>query len=149
MPAEGMVHALEICWELLALDGYLVDIHPIGEPPPIEAHCAGQIHPLGFIQETDGFVEYKQATTALSNCVERGLYILESRDEFVFITRTDSLDELREYLAATWSDAVIPEQVDLQAALLGFTQADGRSDDFEICFNERASISRLKKTALS
>ena len=145
MPAEGMVHALEICWELLALDGCIIDIHPTGEPPPIEAHSAGQIYPLGHIQEIDGFVEYGQATAALSNCVERGLYVRESQDKFDFITRAASLDELREYLSATWSDAIIPEEVEAQMELIGLSQTEKWAADCEIWLREPISISRLNK----
>ncbi len=92
------MHALEIIHTLLEPDGYLIDIHPNGQPPPIEACIADQLHLLGYLQETDDFIEYGQASAALDEVIQRGLFVVERQSSFKFITRAGSVDELHTFL---------------------------------------------------
>ena len=68
-----MVHALEIIHGLLKKDGLLIDIHPNGEPPPIEVHVAGEVLLAGYLEEEADFVEYFEADGALADVTARGL----------------------------------------------------------------------------
>jgi hypothetical protein len=141
MAAEGMVHALEIIHMLLAPDGCLVDIHPDGQPPPIEACIADQIHHLGYLQETDNFIEYGQASAALAEATRRGLFVVEQQGTFIFITRAASVDELHTFLNESWGDAIFPAEVERQAREL--SQSTGEISS--ALLTEQALIARLRK----
>ncbi len=86
-----MVHALEKIHELLEPDGRLIDIHPSGEPPPIEVRVGQQVTVVGWMKETDDFVEYAQASAALSEAIERGWLDVERKGMFEFVTHADSI----------------------------------------------------------
>ena len=141
MAPEGMVHALEIIHSLLPPGGCLIDIHPNGEPPSIEACIAGQIHLLGYLQETDDFVEYGQASAALDEAVQQGLFMVEQQDIFTFITSAGSMSELHAFLNESWTDAVIPAQVGLKASELSLLH--GQISSVQLI--EQVLIARLRK----
>jgi hypothetical protein len=139
-----MVHALEIIHGLLAPDGLLLDIHPSPDPPPIEVRLGDQYHLAGWLKEADDYVEYIQADQALEEVVRRRLFSLEERGMFPFNTYADSMDELCAYLAETWQDAVVDDQV------------AGRVDDLmrspekdkEVVLRELVQISCLRALGL-
>jgi hypothetical protein len=141
MPPEGMVHALEIIYSLLEPGGRLIDIHPSGQPPPIEACIADQPHLLGYLQETDNFIEYGQANAALAEVIQRGLFVVEQQGTFVFITRAGSVDELHTFLTENWIDSLFPAEVELQARQL--TLSTGPISSAQLI--EQVLIARLRK----
>jgi hypothetical protein len=141
MAPEGMVHALEIIHSLLETDGCLIDIHPNGQPPPIEAGIAGQLHLLGYLQETDDFIEYGQASAALAEVIRRGLFIVEQQGTFIFIIRAASVDELHNFLDESWSDSIFPDEVDRQAGEL--SQSVGEISSAQL--TEQVLVARLRK----
>lgn len=145
MPAEGMVHALETIHEQLKPDGYLIEIHPNGQPPPVEALIADQLHLLDHLQETDDFIEYTQASAALDEVIRRGLYSLERQVSFDFITRADTVDEMLNFLAENWSDSIFPDQVGIKAQELSVTTGQISS----IWLTEIPLINRLRKISLA
>jgi hypothetical protein len=140
MAPEGMVHALEIIHTLLASDGRLIDIHPDSQPP-IQATIAGQLHQLGYLQETDNFIEYGQASAALAESIQRGLFVEEQRRTFIFIVRAGSLDELHIFLNENWSDSIIPVEVELQAEALSHSTGEISSTQL----SEQVLITRLRR----
>jgi hypothetical protein len=141
MPPEGMVHALETIHALLAPDGILIDLHPDGQPPPFEISIAGQSCFLGYMQESDDFVEYAQAEAALAQVVQRGLFKVEEQGAFPFIIRADSFEELHAHLMENWSDAVIPDEIGLRAQELSLLK--GQIEYAQLI--EMARIARLRK----
>ena len=106
-----MVHALEQIHDLLKPDGHLIDIHPNGEPVEFIYPLDGQEHLIGYMQETDDYIEYRQADEAVENVIGRGLFQIEKTVEFEFRTHADSFDELKAFLDENWSDAVITDEV--------------------------------------
>jgi hypothetical protein len=141
MAAEGMVHALEIIHSLLEPGGCLIDIHPNSQPPPIEAGIAGQIYPLGYLQETDNFIEYGQASAALAEMIQRGLFVLEQQGTFIFIIRAASVNELHAFLDENWSDSIFPDPVERRAGEL--SQSTGEISS--ALLTEQVLIARLRK----
>lgn len=114
-----MVHALEIVHRWLKPDGRLIDIHPTGEPPLIEVYHAGKAVLAGQLQETDDFIEYAQASEALEQVVERGLFKLDCRKTFSFATYAEDVSELVRYLSEEWSDGyLLPETIQKAGRLL-------------------------------
>lgn len=134
------MHALEITRGLLKRDGLLIDIHPNGEPPPIEVHVDGEVLLAGYLEETSDFVEYFEADGALADVTARGLFELEREGLFMFMTHAPTIKALVDHLKAEWSDAVLPEKSIEQAmALVG---EPGK--DREIILRESVRISRYR-----
>lgn len=134
-----MVHALEIIHQLLRPRGKLIDIHPVGEPSPIEVRTGGQKILAGWLTETDDFVEYKQADDALAQAIQRGWFLVERQTTFPFITHADSLDELREYLVKEWKDAILDDATARKVEEL----LAGPARDKELLVHDRVHIVQL------
>ena len=135
-----MVHALEKIHQCLEPDGRRVDINPSGIPPTIEVRVGDQITPVGWMKETDDFFEYGQASDALVQVVERGLFAVEREGGFEFTTRAGSVAELRGYLAKEWKDAILDESAAARAEAL----LSAQSHDSELIVREQVRIARLK-----
>lgn len=138
-----MVHALEIVHGLLKPGGVLIDIHPNGEPPPIEVHVGGEVMLAGYVDETDDFEEYFEADKALAEVTARGLFVLEREGLFTFKTHAASITELADFLEAEWTDSVVHEETIARAkALMG---EPGESK--EITLRENVRIARYRAIA--
>ena len=135
-----MVHALEIIHGLLKPEGRLIDIHPSGEPPPIIVRIGERSEIAGWLQETDDFIEYRQAEAALAQAVSDSLFTVEGQSSFIFNTYAETFAELSAYLEANWSDAVIPPDTMAHAEALQKT-ARGKT---EVLLREHVRISRLR-----
>ena len=135
-----MVHALERIHQLLELDGRLIDIHPSGEPPPIEVRIGRQATVVGWMKETDDFSEYAQASAALSQVVERGWFVVERKGTYEFATHADSVSALLEYLAKEWKDAILDEAVAARAEQL----LNAVERDKGLIVREQVCIARLR-----
>ena len=106
-----MVHALEQIHTLLKPGGQLIDIHPNGELVEFILPLDEGEQFIGYMQETDDYIEYRQADEAIQTAVSRGLFRVEKTGEFEFRTYADSFEELKAFLDENWSDAVIGEEV--------------------------------------
>ncbi len=136
-----MVHALATIHSLLEPGGILIDLHPTGQPPPVEVHTGGRVARAGLLQEADGFVEYFQADSALAEAVRQALFAVEQEGTFEFMTHADTLPDLLGYLAEKYTDAVLDE-----ATLRGIDSllaAAGRGG--EIVIRETIRIARLRR----
>jgi hypothetical protein len=109
MDRTGMVHALEKVHGLLKPGGELIDIHPMFDPPAFEVRVGEKKFPVGWLRETDDYEEYELADEALAEVVKRGLFSIEHKGTFSFITHADTAAELKQYLIENWSDAIIDE----------------------------------------
>jgi hypothetical protein len=108
MNPESMVHALEIVRDLLATGGLLIDVHPSSDPPPILASCDGRETSAGWLQESDDFVEYTLASQALQHAEQQSWFQKETQGEFTFTIHAESVEEMIDFLAKEWKDAVFP-----------------------------------------
>ncbi len=124
MSPEGMVHALETIHGLLKPGGRLIDIHPRGLPTPLYALDKTNKVLLGHIQEADDFIEYRQANEALQNVLSRNMYGLMDEEVFAYSTYASSLEELREHLKETWSDAILEDSTWVKAKQLGIAKTN-------------------------
>jgi hypothetical protein len=140
MEPESMVHALTHIRTLLKADGRLIDIHPPPEPPPIYVRLGADRHPVGWVRETDDYLEYLQADEALAEAVARGLYAWQKRGTYAFITYADAIADLQAHLAESWHDAIIEERVIQRAEELMATI----EPDKELILHEVVQISRLR-----
>jgi len=135
-----MVHALEKIHGLIRPGGILLDIHPTPQPPRIEVRLGARTIPAGWLKETDDYVEYEDADDALSQAIARGLFVVERRGKFSFITHADTIAELREYLAEEWKDAVVDDLTAVRIEELLSTP----ERDKEVILRESIRIARMK-----
>lgn len=135
-----MVHALEQVHHLLNPGGYLIDIHPNGEMVEFYASINGREEFIGYMQESDDYIEYHQADEAIQVVLDRGLFIIESAGEFEFRSSADSFDELKTYLEENWSDAVITKDVVVRA---GKFESDNGL--YPSILREKAKVKLLKR----
>jgi 2-polyprenyl-3-methyl-5-hydroxy-6-metoxy-1,4-benzoquinol methylase len=141
MELEGMVHALEIVHDLLKPGGVLVDIHPNGDPPPIEVNVGGDVMLAGYLDETDDFEEYFKADEALAEVTARGLFLLEREGLFTFMTHASTITELVDFLKAEWTDSVVHEETIERAKKLMGELGGGK----EVVLRESVRIARFRK----
>lgn len=134
-----MVHALEKIKNCLAPGGFLIDIRPAGEMPPLFVRDKAGQSLIGWIGETDYFVEYQQADAAIAQSVTAGVFRMEDHQEFIFETLAGDITGLRDYLQGTWSDAVLQDMMLERAARLQ-SRASGSST---IVLVERVQIIKL------
>jgi hypothetical protein len=120
-----MVHALETIHHLLKRHGILIDLRPTGIPAEFWGHKGESSELLGYIDETDDFIEYRQAAWAMEQAMDKGLFKLESSGQYDFIDHADSFDELRAHLAE-WTDVVIPSEVIRRVSDEGFEKITQR-----------------------
>jgi len=139
MQAEGMVHALSTIRKLLKPGGALIDIHPGSRPPELFVRSESGRRFVGYLEETDNFVEYAQAQAALDEVVEAGTFRAVHAGEFAFVTYAETLPALQDYLAENWKDAVLNAQVLLEAAET-FEQLGAQGIELV----EQVAIARLK-----
>ena len=118
MASESMVHALEQIHTLLIPGGVLIDIHPNGKPVEFVYPLESSDRLIGYLQESDEYIEYRQADEAVDVVVARGLFRMDSVEEFEFRTYADTFDELKDFLDENWSDAIIGEEVVARASAL-------------------------------
>jgi hypothetical protein len=111
MEPKSMVHALEQIHEMLEAGGHLIDIHPNGELDEFIYPLDGSDQFLGYMQETNDYIEYRQADEALQVALSKGLFRIVKTGEFEFRTYADSFDELKAFLDENWSDAVVTDEV--------------------------------------
>jgi len=134
-----MVHALEKIRRLLRPGGVLVDIHPPPEPSSIDVRIGGQLHPVGWLRDTDDYGDYEAADAALATIVARGLFTVERQGAFSFLTHVDTPAELRRYLAEEWENASID---DVTTARIEEWMSTSERDK-EIILRESVRIARL------
>lgn len=141
-----MVHALEEIHRLLKPDGVLIDIHGHPEGEFIEAYRGEKRLFRERIRETcsENGLHTEQA---LAQVVERGLFILDRREEFDFLTYASSVPELRAYweeLEAYWpeDEVIAARQEVLYAQVDEIMQTSGAGT--EVATYERAYITRLR-----
>lgn len=144
------MHALEIVHSLLEEDGLLIDIHPSDEPSPIEVVHGNRRALAGYVQESDDFIEYNQVDEALAKSIAMGLFDLERKGLFEFITRAATLADLLTYLEESWSDAIVAPEVQRRAAeLLASGHNGGDHGKPQLMITEQVRILRLRSICKS
>ena len=138
-----MVHALKQIHGLIAPDGYLIDMHPNGEPPPITVRLGDEHHLVGWIRETVEYDPYELADEALDTAVAQKLYHLHTQDTFAFVTTCDTLSDLQHYLSEEWSNGYIEELVAMRIESMMHSPIP----DQEIIVKEVVKIARLHPQA--
>ena len=113
-----MVHALREIRNLLKPDGALIDIRPNGELNEFIRPLGDDEHLIGYLHETDDYVEYRQAEAAVQEVITEGLFQIKKTGEFPFNIHADSFDELKIFIDENWSDSLVEDYVIAEAKRL-------------------------------
>ncbi|HEX9840491.1 MAG TPA: hypothetical protein VGA72_14170 [Anaerolineales bacterium] len=142
-----MVHALEEVQRLLKSDGCLIDIQPLIEAPLLKIYQGSSV----IFVEPDPSYDYeedlRQANAALTQVIQRGLFVIEERSEFDFLTHGSSAQELLAFWGKASADDNISEDPaeqrikEVYARVEEIRQAAG--EGAEVALHERARILRL------
>jgi hypothetical protein len=144
-----MVHALEEVQRLLKSDGRLIDIQPLMEAPFLKVYQASSV----VFVEPDPSYDYeediRQADAALTKVIQRGLFVIEERIEFDFLTHGLSAQELLAFWCKANADDNISEE---DPAEQHIKEVYARVEEIrqsarqgaEVVLHERARILRLK-----
>jgi SAM-dependent methyltransferase len=151
MPHEGMVHALEEAHRLLRPTGRLIEIHPAVEVPFVVVKTDGTV---SFVEPDPGY-DYEddllQAEAAVSETVDRGMFVREDNRRFELRTHAASVGELRHHFEI--SGAYDPEEKD-PALVRRRDEMYARADEAlerpstvrELIYVEPARMTRLTPT---
>lgn len=143
-----MVHALQETRRLLKPGGVLVNILPVPEGNFIEVHHDGRVLFSERKPETCS-ENILRAEAAIKGTLERGLFVIDQKGEFEFLTYGSSVSELRAYreeqnayeVETKAKDALIREE-------FLYTQAENILDELrvgaEVVIRERVRIERLR-----
>ena len=147
MDHEGMVHTLEETRRLLKLDGVLVNILPHPEGYFIEVHHEGRV--LFSERKRETWSEaVLRAEAAINRVLDRGLFVIDQKDEFDFLTYGSSVSEIRAY----WEEQNAYEEKPKAEDILAreeylYAQVEEILDELgegaEVVFRERVRIARL------
>lgn len=143
-----MVHALEEVQRLLKSDGRLIDIQPLMQVPLLKLYLANS----AVFVEPDPSYDYEEdmrrADAALAKVIQRGLFVIEERREFDFLTHGSSAQELLTF----WGKASADDDISQDAAGHRIRAAYARVEEIrqaagqgvEVALHERARVLRLK-----
>ena len=139
-----MVHALEEVQRLLKSDGRLIDIQPLMEAPLLKVYQANSVVYVGPDPSYDYEEDLRQADAALTQVIQRGLFVIEERSEFDFLTHGSSAQELLAFWGKTSTEEDPAEQhiKEVYARVEEIRQSAGQGA--EVTLHERARIIRLK-----
>ena len=143
-----MVHALEEIQRLLRPTGTLIDIQAAVDAPPLVEVWLGQQR---LFSESDPEFEYEdelgRSEAAVTDVLDRRVFVLEDRRRFELRVYAATVKELREYFAVVGAyDSEEPEEELLRRRDEMYARAQEvlkRAPDTEIVYAEPATMSRL------
>ena len=102
-----MVHALEEVWRVLAPEGILLDVRPLGAHWPIEVVSASNLKETGQVMDLPEQLEGEIAANEAIQETEAGGWFRRDREEFFpFFYSWDTPSEMEEFIAEDWADFV-------------------------------------------
>ena len=142
-----MVHALEETRRLLKPDGVMVNILPVPEGYFIEVHHDGRILFAERKRETLS-EDVLRAEAAIKQVLDRGLFVIDQKDEFDFRTYGSSVSEVRAYWEEQNAYEKEPKAEDMLAREETlYAQVEEILDELgegaEVAIHERVRIARL------
>lgn len=113
-----MVHVLEAIHRTLKPNGYLIDLRPFSEMPPVDIVVDEQVLSAGFIDGTSSREKYQRADAALEAVVSSGLFTREDSDTFDLDTYWDDVLELVNYMTERTSSILPTDMLERAEQLL-------------------------------
>jgi hypothetical protein len=100
-----MVDALRRARRWVTPDGSIIDLHPTA----VDAWLEIDEQRIGPLDGGDAPERHGRATAAIEAALAEGLFVAASAVDFLFFTYGDSIDELRDHIAAHWRSTRIGE----------------------------------------
>ena len=98
-----MVDALRRVHRIVTPAGIVVDVHPTEIPAAVYVDgCAA-----GDLDAEDAPIRHAAAGAALRTAIDEGWFGEVASTEFVFFTYADTIEELRDHIAANWRNTRI------------------------------------------
>jgi hypothetical protein len=113
-----MVHALEEARRVLRSGGVLIDVRPVVSQPLVEVLGSEGVSTAGRIDDSADLDDGIASDKALAHTLEQGWLQAQEHDSFHFAYYWDTPDEMFEYIAEKWTEAVVPDEVFSQARAL-------------------------------
>lgn len=146
-----MVHALEEIHRLLKPGSFLIDIHPVAEHSSVEIHQNGKIDLAGHLKVHQWCIDFEQADEALTEIVQRGMFIVEQKGMFDTLTHYDSAEEMSVSIKESiqkYTRVAEPVEEEVQHVEALASRADelmsAAAEGAELVLREKDHISRLK-----
>ncbi len=142
-----MVHALQEIRRLLKPDGVLVNILPEPKGSFIEVHHEGRILFAERKRETS-CEDVLQAEAAIKQVLDRGLFVIDRKDEFDFRIYGSSVPEVRAYWEeqSAYEEEPKEEEIPAREEYL-YARVEELLDELggeaEVAIRERVRIARL------
>lgn len=134
-----MVHALSEARRALRPGGRLIDLRPTARNRQVELELArARIH-VGEIDSRNSAPEKLIADEMLQAALDQGMFRLEHRAHFEYLTDLDTLDDLQEF-AARLRRSVMPKELPERIAAL----TAGAAGDYLIRIRRQMVIARLR-----
>ena len=121
-----MVHALHEIQRVLIPGGYLIDLRPFIEKPPLEIVSNDEIIPAGFVDTADGYLDDLAANEAMKQVEETGVFIREEAESFKLYQYWDSFTEFTTYMDEKSAMILPPETRALATELVKNRAPDAR-----------------------
>lgn len=93
-----MVHALMEIWRVLVPGGFLIDLRPFHDKPPLESLVGEGVTPVGYIDASAEVYKDHAANAAIERMIEAELFILEQNDSFELRTYWDTSEAFLDYM---------------------------------------------------
>lgn len=91
---------------MVTREGAVVDVHPTALPASVEVGAER----IGELDAEDANARHLAADLAVAAVIEEGLYAVTSVVDFSYATSADSIEELRDHIAATWRSSRISDE---------------------------------------
>ena len=100
-----MVDALRRAHRMVTPDGAIIDVHPTAAPACVEV--GGER--IGPLEAGDAVLRHGAADKAIATAVGAGLVDAAAAVDFVYYTYGDTIEELRDHIAANWRSTRISD----------------------------------------
>jgi len=102
-----MVHALSEIQRVLAPDGILIDLRPLGGSWPIEVASAREIKEAGRVTDLEiGLEDDRAANETMAQAEAQGLFVREREELFPFFYYWDSPNEMKKNIDDEWENVI-------------------------------------------
>jgi hypothetical protein len=120
--------------------GFLIDLRPAETIPQVLVGCDEHTEVIGALTvEAERHERHAAADRALTDVLDRRLFVLEEAREFTFLRYASSADELRDYIAQTWKQTRLDDATRRRAAAALRSRSPAR-----LWLREKVAMRRLK-----
>jgi len=118
MDPEEMVPGLEKTYDMLKIDGLLINIQPYGEREYLEIHRENKLWRAGKTRDKTNYADEKQARASLEKVIENDLYIVQRECRIPFLTHHDKMSDFEKYISENWQHTTLDDKTIRQARKL-------------------------------